>query len=198
MMRAAWLVVLSACGGGTSIAGLDVQLAAVSLAQDCGDAAIPPAPKQPRATAAAELSQDMAKCAGAGCAPACDPTSMQLSVRADRAGAFRIAKVELLDDSGGFLQVLTPRVPARWTGGAYAPWDQTLAGETVLASYLLSRPDWSKLTNAHKRKFQLRVTYAFGNAEGTVEKSSIIPAIPDPDVVTVNERQTTWASLQSS
>jgi hypothetical protein len=190
-----------------------VELASVTLADDCGDAARPPPPPtraaasppvpaqapssvEPPADEAVAPSAMAARCAGPNCGHdrrACDQTSMQLALAAPAgaATAFAVKKVELLDERGALLGELTPRKATAWSdaAGAYQPWDQNLAaGAKLNVSYALSSPDWNKLDggrwNAHTKKFQLRVTLTVGTADRTVEKKAISPAEIEPAVPT--------------
>ncbi len=180
-----------------------VELASVTLADDCGDVGRPPPPPatpaiQPQAPAMPAASEPAARCAGPDCANhlrrACDQTSMQLALAAAVATTptvVAVKKVELLDERGASLGELTARGATAWSdaAGAYQPWDQTLpAGGKLSVSYALSAPDWSKIPGgrweAHAKKFQLRVTLTLGTADRTVEKKAISPAMIEPAVPT--------------
>lgn len=187
-----------------------VNLAAVTLADDCGEdfAAPPPVAagesvSQSRAPiTAADIPPGVAQgsCASEGdCAHigrrACEQTTMQLSVRST-AGAptsIRIKRVELVDEHGTLIGQLDARAPVVWVSDAYKPWDQTVApGATLAASYALSAPPWEQLEGgrwgAASKSFQLRVTLAVGEADRTIDKvaivSTVAPAMIEPPVVT--------------
>lgn len=202
-MSRPWLLLLVAFANCTpseadTSTGIAVELASVTLADDCGN---PPPPKRakppetqpgsPSVVAPTEAPRD---CAGPGCGgrSRCSQTSMQLSFKA-AAGAkpttVKIKKVELLDSKGKLLEVLTARSPSRFVDNVYVLWDETLgANDTFATSYVLNSPNWDKLTNgrwsAHEKTFQLRVTIAIGSASKTVEKQSITPARLEPAVPT--------------
>ena len=172
---------------------VSVELAAVTLADDCGRP--PPAPARPARTAPSSPSVVApADCGGPNCGYSrCDQTSMQLSFKAPagvKPTTIKIKRVELLDTKGKVLEVLAVRAPARWTAeGSYVAWNETItAGQTVASTYELDSPDWDKLTNgrwsAHSKTFQLRVTVTIGSADRTVEKQSITPARLAPAVPT--------------
>jgi hypothetical protein len=199
-------------------ADVSVELSAVTLADDCGDAsqlqppatkrlaaaqeralpaspAIPAPAKEPARREPPSASAVPADCAAEGCGGsryACEPTSMQLSVRSSMAEptAIAIKKVELLDKNGLVLGVLTPRTPSKWNGSAYETWDQQIAPSTSLsASYRLSAPLWHEIVDggrweAHTKTFQLRVTVGVGSGERTVEKKAITVAMMEPPVPT--------------
>jgi len=178
-----------------------VELAAVTLGDDCGDHGfIPPpiamapaeAPMPPPPGAAAPCNPSMGSCGGSY-VQHCDQTSMQLSLRASDGSEptnVRVKLVELLDTDGKLLAKLAPRSPTRWTtDGSYTPWDQTIApNQTLAASYSLSAPDWNTLTgsrwNAHSKTFQLRVILTIGSKDRTVDRQSITPAMLPPPVPT--------------
>lgn len=199
-MKALSLLVLAGCwtssqpSAPTPEVQVDVELAAVTLGDDCNDAEsiAPPVARIDKPSAAgAPMPADIC----VGCAPIrphCDQTSMQLALRATPgagAMAVKIKKVELLDSRGGFLATLEARTPMRWNGDSYVGWTQTVdAGGKLNASYLLSAPNWDALTNgrwsAHTKTFQLRVTLAIGSSERTVDKQAITPAMLEPPVPT--------------
>lgn len=173
-----------------------LELAAVTLADDCG----PPPPSSPPVTPAkpadeAPRSEAPAKPgrAAPGYRGHCNQTSMQLAIKtpADMKPVMvKIKKVELLDEKGKLLEVLTSRAPRVWAPNSqYVAWDEKLGGGVTLqAMYDLNMPNWDKLTNgrwnAHTKAFQVRVTVAIGNANKTVEKQSITPVRLPPPVPT--------------
>ena len=59
---------------------------------------------------------------------------------------------------------------------------------SLAVSYKLSAPDWNKLAGgqwqAASKKFALRVTVSISDKDRTVEKQSIVPAMPEPAVAT--------------
>jgi hypothetical protein len=186
--------------------GITIELASVTLGDDCG---LPPPPEPTRVAEAAKqapaamvqrASEEapgaaMADCAGPDCSPssyhACEQTSMQLAIttKPDARGIkLQVKKVELLDKEGKLLQELTASMPASWSDERYVAWDETLPGGVVRAMYRLGSPDWDKLTkgrwNAHSHTFQLRVTVAVGDGQTTIEKQAITPARVEPEIVT--------------
>ncbi len=211
-MRTALLLALVACSGNRSSKdGVTVELASVTLANDCGDYGAPPPPPQVMAQAEVKreaANQDVAAGAaasetycppGAACRAAraqrsgCQQTSMQLYFRAQAPTIVKIKTVELLDAGGKFVQNLTPRSATYWNDSAYAAWDErVVAGKQVSASYALASPNWDLLggrIKAQTATYHLRVVVAVGDAEHALEKMSITPAVmqamPEPDVVTM-------------
>src|SRR5262245_16256593 len=166
-----------------------VELAAVTLADDCGDPNLAPPPPPPTSMRApmppvpGTPAEAPADCSPGHCGyakQACEQTSMQLSLRAT-AGAGstngRVQKVEPLDTRGKVLGQLTARAPAKWMTSSYVAWNQEIASnEKLNVTYTLSEPDWNKLGgrwDAHNKTFQLRVTVAVGSRDRVVEKQSI-------------------------
>lgn len=176
-----------------------VELAAVTLADDCAPPAPSPPPAKPArpAKAAKPASPPVLQSQQPGVVaePAsrhCEQTSMQLGITAPagtKPTTIQIKKVELLDAKGKLLEVLAARNPTRFVDQAYAPWDEHVgAGEKVSAMYALTAPNWDKLTggrwNAHEKAFQLRVTFSIGSARKTIDKQSITPVRLPPPVPT--------------
>jgi len=160
--------------------GVDVEIASVTLADDCAD---PTAEMSRRAPGASE-DMNMGD-------RACEQTAMQLSLTATGGGPtqIRIAKVELLGADGKPLGVLESRMPTVWNeGNGYVAWDQTIAGgQRVQASYKLSAPDWGAIPDGRwnaSTTFHVRVTLVLGTQERTIEKQAIVRAMMEPDVVT--------------
>src|SRR5437762_8571619 len=117
-MRSAIWLLLVACGSSSTpkstTGGVTVELASVTLADDCGDDADRPPPStlaaagsDSRPAAMQERKADMAKCQGEDCRhmerQRCDQTSMQLSLSASEAAAVRIKKVEFMTDNGAVI-----------------------------------------------------------------------------------------------
>jgi hypothetical protein len=198
MMRPLFLIALAACAAGNADTGgksIAVELSAVTLADDCAPPPPPPATKVPGSPAvpsktAPQDAPAAARCAGPNCGRSrCDQTSMQLMITSAQATTIQVTKVELLDDKGKLLQVLTSRDPKKWSDPKYVAWDEKVAaGGKVQAMYDLSMPDWGKVANgrwrAHEKTFQLRVTVAVGGANKTALKQSITPVRLPPPVPT--------------
>jgi hypothetical protein len=210
-MHLGWLIALAACADSNAdtvkdpfakpppAASLTVELAAVSLADDCAPLPPPPtapAPATPAKPADAGPSAPMRRAPGAqavGGRYGCDQTTMQLKITTPagfKAGTVKIKKVELLDTEGKVLQTLSSRNPRAWKNTtSYLPWDEKVGpSQGVHSMYDLSSPDWSKLTgsrwNAHTKTFQVRVVVEIGGANKTVTKSAITPARLPPPVPT--------------
>ena len=167
---------------------VDVAIASVTLADDCGTGPTTSPPVQARAQ---RPSPEM----GFGDAPAgarsasmvqrmCEQSSVQLRVTNGTAAAsdVSIKKIELLDESGNVLRELTPREPSKWTGDAYQPWDQKVdAAQTLQISYALSEPSVSA-----GGTYTVRVTVASASGDNTIETKTKLeaPASLPPGAVT--------------
>jgi hypothetical protein len=193
------------------VSTVGVELSSVTLADDCGDNGpnikpLPPpgntkavnqdpAPKEaaserraPASDIAAGACAEGANCGGPG-PRQCESTSMQVSIKGNgQKTKIKVKQVELLDSSGKVVANLTARKPMKWDGSGYVAWDESVDGGDVSASYLLSAPDWNQLTkgrwNAANHRFQLRVTITVGDKDRQIDKQSIVPALPEPEVVT--------------
>lgn len=106
---------------------IQVAIASVQLFENC--------PDPPEADDAAEHKRS------AGYVPHCSQSTVQLAVRSDRAGRFRVEAVRVLDGVRGEVAgSSTLRAPTQWRvdGGAYTPWDQQVAaGKDLQISYKL-------------------------------------------------------------
>ena len=189
-MSKSWLLLIALAGCASVEANptkdISVELAAVTLGDDC--APVKAAPATPAVRAPSDA------CDGPGCGYSrCDQTTMQLVIKAPagtKPTTIKVKKVELLDSKGKVLEVLTSKLPTKWDGSSsYIAWNEQIGGgQSVQAMYNLNAPNWNKLTNgrwnAHSKTFQLRVTVTVGNAHKTVEKQSITPTQLPPAVPT--------------
>ena len=130
-----------------------------------------------------------AHCAGPNCGRAhCDQTSMQLKITTSKATTIKVTKVELLDDKGKLLEVLTSRAPRHWVTDKYVAWDEKVpAASSAQVMYDLSMPSWNKLGgrfNAQNKTYQVRVSVTVGTANRTIERQSITPVRLPPPVPT--------------
>ncbi len=189
-------VTLAACG--SSDAGptpeVVVELASVTLGDDCGNALPPPAKLADAKDAqerrrAPDADLDAARSSGHN---DCAQTSMQLLLKtnaATKATTIKIKKVELLDDKGKLLEVMASRLPSKWNGKKYDKWTEAVGpSETLQTSYILATPNWDKLVkgryNAQTKKFLVRVTVTVGTKDRTIEKSATVAAMIEPQIDT--------------
>lgn len=177
--------------------GVDVEVASVSLADDCPDVAVAEAagdqPDRPSVQSSSVACAPGYDCHGGSRRSSCEQTTMQLSIKAAAsATTIQIKRVELLDRTGKQVGVLTPRRPTRWTdGGEYLPWNEQVASQQQLtASYALSAPNWDDVPGGKDAAapYRVRVTIAIGDEERTFDKPAMLsveaPAMPEPPMVT--------------
>lgn len=186
MKTAVLLAALTGCWSAsqptpTTNTDVKVDLASVSLADDCPDAAAAdiPAPSQ-------------GSCAGPGMCPdmgrrRCEQTMLQVTVDAKAATELHIKKVELLDPSGKVLGTLAARKPTQWSdnSGAYVAWNEKVPGDKPLkASYSLSAPDFGDNGPDPSVTYKVRVTFAVGGKDQVIEKEASVSANVEAPVVT--------------
>ncbi len=196
-----WWVLIVAAGCGASDAGpspdVAVELASVTLGDDCGGSL--PAPAKLKADAnpdaqerrrAPDAKRDPDADALAGYD--CTQTSIQLVLKATptaKSTTIKIKKVELLDLKGKVLETLATKQPSKWNGKKYDKWNEAVAAsETLQTSYVLTTPNWVKLTgnrrNASTKTFQVRVTVTVGTQDRMFEKQATAAAQIEPQVDT--------------
>lgn len=202
MFKLALLLVVAGCwSSGTpspikppAPGAIVVDIASVSLAEDCGTDAQPADPVRPiqRSSSSrpnpASVPGSSSQSDDSRGEAACEQTTMQLSIKAGSAGAIRVKRVELLDAKGKVVGTLTPRAPSRWVDSNYQPWDQRVeAGQNLTASYALSAPTWATLPGGRdpSAAYRVRVTIAIDDEERTFDKAATIegPALPLPEGV---------------
>ena len=189
MMRA-WMCAAAIAGCAASDAtpkqDVAVELAAVTLGEDCPGTPPPPPP----ATKPAADSDAKANRLDDYATRACRQTSMQLSLKNPAAAITTIAikRVELLDSNHKLLEVLAARKPTRWDGKRYVVWDQSIgANEALATSYVLASPSWDKLVKGRNNApttFHVRVTLTIGTQTRTIEKQTTAAAMIEPEVDT--------------
>ena len=186
-----------ACGGGSAKTPpthkpapntVDVAIASVTLADDCGTGPTTSFPAQTsRITKPSTEFADMNMGEAASMSQAkraCEQSSVQLRVvnGTKAASDISIKKVELIDEHGTVLRELTPREPSKWTGDAYTAWDGKVdADATIQISYALSEPSVSAGST-----YTVRVTIASAEGDKTLETKTTLeaPASLPPGAVT--------------
>jgi len=189
-LLASLVVFAAACGGSKPTNKpvpntVDVAIASVTLADDCGTAPTTIPPAQSMKHKPSPEFADMA--AGASMAEAkrmCEQSSVQLRVAngTQAASDITIKKVEVLDESGNVVGELTPRDPSKWTGDAYQPWDGKVdAAQTLQVSYALSQPSVSAGST-----YTVRVIVGSVEGDKTLETKMTLeaPASLPPGAVT--------------
>ncbi len=153
-----------------------VAIASVQLFDNCPD------PPDPDANASAESAAER-KPAAPGFAAQCSQSTVQLAVRSDRSGPFRVEAVRVLD--GAHQRVAgssTLRKPTMWHAGsgAYAPWDaQVIAGTDLQISYKLGDLDLAQAAklvgpefNTYTGPFQLELDVSLGGKRQTIRSAA--------------------------
>ncbi|MBN8613092.1 MAG: hypothetical protein J0L92_21050 [Deltaproteobacteria bacterium] len=112
---------------------VDVSIASVSLADDCGSAGL--------------IGGE--RCDSSGpCPDLCQQSSLQLHIEASAEGSevpFEIVSVRVIDPETGGSSSLTARNPRVFVDG-YTAWDETIAPSDALdVSYDTSAPDWGAI-----------------------------------------------------
>jgi len=170
----------------TNPAKVDVSIASVTLADDCGTGPTAMPPEPPEKTASIEQER-MAKGASMSIQAgdrACEQSSIQLRVANSTTTASKVTvqKVELLDESGTKVAELTPRAPSQWADDSYQTWDeQVAASATLQVSYALSAPNVMRGAT-----YTVRVVISSADGERTLEQKTTLEAeasLP-PGVVT--------------
>jgi hypothetical protein len=177
-----------------TVGDVTVEIAGVTLGDDCGAGSMPPPPMPAApATRAAPKPGDPPSVVADNNRYRCQQTSVQLAIHAtNTAGAtpVKIKKVELLDADGKVLGELAASSPMRWSDkGTYEAWDQNIApNEQAAISYMLASPAWNSMEGGQygqaNKMFQLRVTVAIGAKDRVIEKKAIQPTIMPPAVPT--------------
>jgi hypothetical protein len=195
---------------GNKGSGLDVAIASVTLADDCGtgpttappvssaDFAEPPAGdssmQEPASSSQSSVAGKRKPSGGPGFAAsdisagarACEQSSIQLRVaNAGAEGAkVTLQKVEILDESGNPISEVTPREPSQWVADSYTyqGWNEQVApSETLQVSYALS-----SAVLLRGATYTVRVTVLAGDKEQTLEQKTTLEfeASMPPDAVT--------------
>jgi hypothetical protein len=163
-----------------------VTLVSVSFANDCGGTppSGPPAPPAPnRRAPSAQAPQDSARPDVAKERYRCEQTSMQLSIAANKDATVKIKTVEVLDDKGASLGMLSTTKPTRWaaSSSAYEAWDEKVAaGQTALVSYVLSQPGFVNRYDSHDRMYTVKVTASVGGIDQALQTTVMVVAQPAP------------------
>ncbi len=170
---------LSACLAthSTEALDVDVSIASVALADDCGSAG---------------LIGGAERCApDVPCPDLCQQSSLQLRIVASDDGVevpFEIVSVRVIDPETGGSSTLTTRNPRLFVDG-YTAWDETIAPSDELdVSYETSAPDWGAISSGadsddrfgwgHAYDIEVRV-----RVDG-VERTLTAEAMREPEIAT--------------
>lgn len=125
-----------------------VAIAAVQLLENCPDAPEPAVDAKEKAVDGASKSERETadRSQTPGYVPRCEQSTVQLSLRSDRSGRFRIEAVRVLDGAKQRLAgSSTLRQPTSWGDGQYRRWDErVVAGKELQISYKLGALDLSR------------------------------------------------------
>ena len=115
---------------------------------------------------------------------------MQLAIIAGDAASVHIKSVELFDDAGESVGMLTATKPTRWseTNSIYEAWDETItAGSTSNVSYVLSQPRWGRIDNRWNRTFVLKTVVSVDGVDQTAQKAVTV-SVTAPTALPPNVR----------
>jgi hypothetical protein len=147
---------------------ITVKLASTRLGADCGESRPEPKPEEQRIP--------------------CEQTAVHLSIRSTASALptkLAMKRVELLDRSGKLLEVLSAHSPSRWGTDSFVAWDESIGpGQLLAVGYKLKSPDWSKIPNANKRSFKMRITVMVGGQDQTFEATAELRIEDASNVVT--------------
>ena len=161
-----------------------VTLTSVAFADDCGG--VPPhqAPAAPAKPAAAPAAPSVVQePADLAARRRCEQTSMQLAIVGADKTDVRIKSVEVFDDAGKSLGVLSASKPTRWvdSSATYEPWDETvLAGQTSSVSYVLSQPGFVDRYDSHDRTYTVKVVASVGGVAQPLQTTVMVVGQPAP------------------
>lgn len=171
-----------------------VAIASVQLLEDCPDPApepaADPAAGATRSQASEQERSSQRKGPGGSYRRMCSQSMVQLSVRSDGVGPFKILAVRVLAaTSKQVAGTAKLRGPMAWTdaSGSYGPWDErTVAGAEVKVSYKLSDPDFTgseKLVgdsfNTYSGPFMLELDVSIDGERRTIRSPEFIREPPE-------------------
>ncbi|MBA3502851.1 MAG: hypothetical protein M4D80_10995 [Myxococcota bacterium] len=162
-----------------------VTLTSVTFADDCGGLAPQQAPAAPavRAASSEQAPSDAPAKESIAARRRCQQTSMQLAINGSAETDVRIKSVEVFDERGKSLGVLTASKPTRWVDASatYEAWDEKIAaGQTARASYVLSQPGFVSHYDSHDRTYTVKVVASVGGVDQPLQTTVMIVAQPAP------------------
>lgn len=172
--------------------GVNVQMTAATLADDCGGG--PNTPARPRAKAKPKPTakgDQPAKSKAKRAKRRCKQSSIQLAVTAPEgtpSAKLAVKSVELLLTNGTSLGMLDTRAPSVWADGdGYSPWDETVnPGDDLSVSYAVTQPDWSQVNDRRSQTYTMKAVVSIAGTDQTLEQSVVldIPTALPPGVKT--------------
>jgi hypothetical protein len=113
----------------------------------------------------------------------CEQTSMQLAIAGNAETDVHIKSVEVFDEGGKSLGVLTASKPTRWVDASstYEVWDEKIAaGQTARASYVLSQPGFVERYDSHDRTYTVKVVASVGGVDQPLQTTVMVVGQPAP------------------
>lgn len=166
-------------------AELRVAIASVQLFDDCPD------PQEAEADADARMEgKREAQARSPGYGQPCTQSTVQLAVRSERSGRFRIEAVRVLDGARQRIAgSSTLRTPTRWRAdsGAYIPWDERVPAATDLQiGYKLGALDLSRANklvgpdfNTYAGPFMLELDVSIDGRHQTIRSTTFTRQMDD-------------------
>lgn len=171
-----------------------VTLTSVAFADDCGGTP----PSSPPAMPAQEVDAPAKRAKPATTSPSapsvvaerpadsmerrrCEQTSMQLAITASKDTEVAVKSVEVFDEKGASVGVLTASKPTRWSTdqSAYQDWDgKVAAGQSAQVSYVLSQPTFVGPYEERDRTYTVKVIASVGGLDQPLQTSVMVVARP--------------------
>ena len=111
---------------------------------------------------------------------------MQLAITGTGPLEVKIKSVEIFDDTGKSLGMITALSPTRWSAAtsAYEPWDEKVTTDSSTnASYVLAQPPIDPYGDRSKQ-YRVKVVVSIGGVDQTVTKSAVALTAMPPSVPT--------------
>jgi hypothetical protein len=134
-----------------STSAVAVEIAGVSLADECGSVA---------ARCGAPEPGFAGDCESGSCCDLCQQSSVTFAITADgdAPATFAVRSVGLLDSTGVPLMPLDADNARSWSEEGYQPWDQVVGSPSDMqVLYDLRNVDWSAVTDPYSRTYQVRI-----------------------------------------
>jgi Tfp pilus assembly major pilin PilA len=173
-------------------AAATVTLTSVAFADDCGGTppnTPPPMPAQEPAMPAKVAPPSATMAPGAVAERAsdslerrrCEQTAMQLAISASKDTDVAVKSVEVFDEKGASVGVLTASKPTRWSveQSAYQAWDgKVAAGQNAQVSFVLSQPTFVGPYEERDRTFTVKVIASVGGLDQPLQTTVMVVARP--------------------
>jgi hypothetical protein len=159
-----------------------ITLSAVAFADDCGGAPPHQEPALPAAQPPAARAVPAKEAPAQTALRRCEQTAMQLTIVGHGADDLRIKSVEVLDERGTLLGMLTASKPTRWdvAKAAYEPWDQKIGAGAMAVSYVLSQPTFIDQWEERDRTYTVKVIATVGGKNKPLKATVMVVGRPAP------------------